>query len=290
MSKTYRGRFAPSPTGALHAGSLVAAMASYLDARAHEGVWVVRIEDIDPPRDLDWAPAHILNTLSRLGLESDEPVLYQHDRNDAYREALEKLLAAGLAYGCACSRKEAQERSVELGLSPNVYPGTCRRGTGGRPVRAIRFLSTGEPVHWCDRNYGPQVQNVEKEVGDFILRRADGLWAYQLAVVTDDAFQGITDVVRGADLLDNTARQIMLMQALELPVPRYLHLPLVLNDRGQKLSKQQGATPLNPDALLAELERAWTHLGFTAIGADNIRSFWRTGVSRWKEHCIATNC
>lgn len=285
MTENYRGRFAPSPTGALHAGSLVAAMASYLDARAHDGVWLVRIEDIDTPRDLPWAGEHILSTLHALGLESDEPVLWQHDRDAAYREVLEHLIATGYAYGCACSRKDIALANEARGLPANVYPGTCRYGTGGRPARAIRFLTNDTPVLWHDRYYGDQTQCVESEVGDFVLRRADGLWAYQLAVVVDDAYQGVTDIVRGADLLDNTARQIELMRALGYPIPRYFHLPLVLNEQGQKLSKQAGARPLNPDNLLGEMEAAWQHLGFPRLGADSITAFWRAATPLWQAHC-----
>lgn len=282
-SHTYRGRFAPSPTGALHAGSLVAAMASYLDARAHDGVWLVRIEDIDPPRDIPGAGEDILRTLAKLGLLSDEPVLWQHDRYDAYEKALAFLKAKGCVYGCACSRKEAAARATELGLAPGVYPGTCRHGTGGRPVRAIRFLTSSSPVRFTDRLCGPYEQNVERDVGDFVLKRADGLWAYQLAAITDDLAQGVTDIVRGADLLDNTPRQIELIRALEGDIPRYMHLPLVLNADGQKLSKQQGATALNPDDLKGEIERAWTHLGFESLGADTIDAFWKTAVPLWRE-------
>lgn len=278
----YRGRFAPSPTGALHAGSLVAAMASYLDARAHGGTWLVRIEDIDPPRDLDWAGEHILTTLSNLGLVSDEPVLWQHDRMEAYEAALATLIDKGCVYGCACSRKEVAAAAAAVGLPANVYPGTCRNGTGGRPARAMRFRVDNTPVTFVDRRYGVQTQNVEREVGDFVVRRADGLWAYQLAVVVDDLYQGVTDVVRGVDLIDNTARQIQLIKALGGTAPRYLHLPLVLNDRGEKLSKQQGARPLNPDALLSELEAAFVHLGYPRIGADSIAAFWRAAQPLWR--------
>ena len=284
----YRGRFAPSPTGLLHAGSLVAAMASYLDARAHDGVWLVRIEDIDPPRDVPGADRAILDTLARLGLVSDEPVLWQHDRYEAYAEALDCLKAKGAVYGCACSRKEAQERAAQLGLPAGVYPGTCRSGTNGRPVRAWRFCTNTEPVTFHDRLLGDFTQNVEAEVGDFVLKRADGLWAYQLAVVTDDLYQGVTDIVRGADLVDNTPRQIMLCRALDGRIPRYMHLPLVLNADGQKLSKQQGAVPLNPDDLRGETERAWTHLGFPTVGADTQAAFWRTAEECWRERLEAS--
>ena len=282
----YRGRFAPSPTGALHAGSLVAAMGSYLDARAHNGMWLVRIEDIDPPRDLLWAGEHILHTLHELGLESDEPVLWQHDRYDAYQAALDHLFEQGLAYGCACTRKEIAEAAQARGLPPNVYPGTCRHGHPGRTTRSIRFLTHNRPVTWTDRRYGPQTQRVESEVGDFILKRADGLWAYQLAVVVDDAFQGVTDIVRGADLIDNTARQLLLWEALGVPAPGYLHLPLVLNADGEKLSKQSGARALNPDRLDDEMEAAWQHLGFPHLGADSRQAFWKAAVPIWKARFI----
>ena len=279
---SYRGRFAPSPTGALHAGSLVAAMASFLDARAHDGVWLVRIEDIDPPRDIPGAGEHIIQTLGKLGLTSDEPVLWQHDRYDAYQTALDKLIAKGRVYGCACSRKEASQRAEALGLPPGVYPGTCRHGTGGRPARAMRFHTDSGSLAFVDRLCGSYAQDVEHEVGDFVLKRADGLWAYQLAAIVDDIHQGVTDIVRGADLLDNTPRQIQLIRALGAPVPRYMHLPLVLNPEGQKLSKQQGATPLDADNLLGELERAWTHLGFERLGADSVSAFWRTALPFWQ--------
>lgn len=279
---SYRGRFAPSPTGALHAGSLVAAMASFLDARAHDGVWLVRIEDIDPPRDIPGAGEHIIRTLARLGLASDEPVLWQHDRHQAYQAALDRLIAQGRVYGCACSRKEVALRAAELGLPAGVYPGTCRLGTHGRPVRAMRFLTTSGTTTFTDRLCGDFTQDVEHEVGDFVLKRADGLWAYQLAAIVDDIHQGVTDVVRGADLLDNTPRQIQLIEALGAQAPCYMHLPLVLNPEGQKLSKQQGATPLDEDDPLGELERAWMHLGFDRLGADSIHAFWDAALPLWK--------
>lgn len=257
-------------------------MASYLDARAHEGVWLVRIEDIDPPRDIPGAGEHIIRTLARLGLVSDEPVLWQHDRCGAYQTALDDLTAKGRVYGCACSRKEAALRAAELGLPSGFYPGTCRLGTNGRPVRALRFLTRPGATTFTDRLCGTFTQDVEHEVGDFVLKRADGLWAYQLAAIVDDIHQRVTDVVRGADLLDNTPRQIQLIRALGAPEPRYMHLPLVLNPEGQKLSKQQGATPLDETNPLGELERAWTHLGFARLGADTIDAFWRAAIPIWK--------
>jgi len=197
-------------------------MASFLDARAHDGVWLVRIEDIDPPRDIPGAGEHIIRTLARLGLASDEPVLWQHDRHEAYQAALDRLIAQGRVYGCACSRKEVALRAAELGLPAGVYPGTCRLGTHGRPVRAMRFLTTSGTTTFTDRLCGDFTQDVEHEVGDFVLKRADGLWAYQLAAIVDDIHQGVTDVVRGADLLDNTPRQIQLIEALGAQAPRSL--------------------------------------------------------------------
>jgi glutamyl-Q tRNA(Asp) synthetase len=257
VGATYLGRFAPSPTGPLHAGSLVAALASWLDARAHGGRWLVRIEDVDTPRCVPGAAENILEQLTACSLFPDEAPLWQSQRGAFYQQALDRLVKDGHAYPCACSRKDielalaaqgrAHERHGEL-----MYPGTCRNGLGGRPARAWRFRTRDEVVHWHDRRLGPQQQHVEREVGDFVLRRADGLWAYQLAVVVDDGLQGITQVVRGEDLADNTARQILVQRALGLPTPGYLHTPLVLGANGEKLSKQNGAQPLDlRDPLLA---------------------------------------
>lgn len=283
MTSQYRGRFAPSPTGRLHRGSLVAAMGSWLDARAHDGVWLVRIEDVDPPRDIPGAAEDILRVLARLELTSDEPVVWQSTRDTAYEKALDTLREKGLLYGCACTRKEILARDAELGLPPGVYPGTCRNGTGGRPARALRFRLPDTTLGFTDRLCGYFEQNLPREAGDVVMKRADGLWAYQLACIVDDVASGVTDVVRGADLLDNTPRQIALIEALDAPVPRYLHLPLVLNDRKEKLSKQQGAVPLDETNLLGELEFAWTHLGFAPLGADSISAFWRAAVPLWRE-------
>lgn len=263
----YRGRFAPSPTGLLHAGSLVAALASWLDARAHGGRWLVRIEDVDRPRCVPGADQLILQQLAACGLVSDEPVLWQSRRGAAYQQALDRLVAAGLAYPCACSRSDIAAAQAALGKqrqrhSAAVYPGTCRAGLQGRPARAWRLRTdAAPPLHWVDRRLGPQQQDVAAEVGDFVLRRADGLWAYQLAVVVDDAEQGISDVVRGADLADNTPRQILLQRALGLAPPRYLHTPLVLGPNGEKLSKQNGAQPLHLADPLAALNTAAAVLG-----------------------------
>ena len=284
MSETagYRGRFAPSPTGALHAGSLAAALASWLDARAHDGVWLVRIEDLDPPREVAGASRQILAALAAFGLVADEPPLFQSTRDELYRRALTQLQNAALAYGCACSRAEIVQAQLALGLPPHIYPGTCRGGTSGRPVRALRLRVPDEVVGFTDRACGPYAQNLAREVGDFVVRRADGLFAYQLAVVVDDAEQRVSDVVRGSDLLENTPRQIWLQRALHLPTPRYLHVPVVTNAQGEKLSKQTGATALDTARPLRELERAWQHLGFPALGADGVDAFLRLATELWR--------
>jgi glutamyl-Q tRNA(Asp) synthetase len=254
----YIGRFAPSPTGPLHAGSLVAALASWLDARAHGGQWLVRIEDVDTPRCITGADQLILQQLATCGLVPNAPVKWQSQRSDAYQAALDTLIAKGWAYPCGCSRKDIEDAQALMGHTRErhtaaVYPGTCRDGLNGKAARAWRLnvqrvideLQLATPLTWQDRLLGSQQQDVAKEVGDFVLRRADGLWAYQLAVVVDDAAQGITHIVRGADLTDNTARQILLQSALGLPTPSYMHTPLVLGENGEKLSKQNGAEALD---------------------------------------------
>lgn len=279
----YVGRFAPSPTGPLHFGSLVCAMATFLDARAHAGTWLVRIEDIDPPRDIPGIDRHILKTLSNFGMQSDAPVVWQSDRHALYEAALEKLQKSGSVYGCACTRSEILSEDKRLVLPPGVYPGTCRTGTHGRAVRAWRFLTNDKPVTFIDRWQGPYTQNVEKSVGDFVVKRADGLWAYQLAVVVDDGEQGVTHVVRGADLLDNTPRQILLQQALDLKTPVYMHIPLVTDTEGNKLSKQTKAKAVESDRPLDVLEEAFVFLGFKKISAGNLDAFWKSAVQCWAE-------
>ena len=262
---TYRGRFAPSPTGPLHFGSLVSALASWLDARAHGGAWLVRIEDIDGPRTVAGAAEDILATLVRFGMPPDEPPVWQSRRTDPYQRAFEQLEANGLIYPCGCTRKEiadsllqAHERNTTL-----AYPGTCRGGLHGKPARAWRLrVPDGDAavITFEDGWQGQQTQDLATEVGDFVLKRADGQWAYQLAVVVDDADAGITHVVRGADLLDSTARQIYLQRCLDVPTPSYLHVPVVTNDAGEKLSKQTGATALDHSAPLRTLHAAAAHL------------------------------
>ena len=280
MSDHYRGRFAPSPTGPLHLGSMACAMASFLDARAHGGAWLIRIEDIDPPRDIPGADKDIIDTLGRFHLSSDEPILWQHDRYDRYQAAFDSLVRDGRVYGCSCTRSQIKARSEELGLPGGIYPGTCRSGASA-DARSWRFRTDAEPIAFVDRACGPYTQSVEKEVGDFVLKRADGLWAYQLAVVVDDADQGMTHIVRGRDLLDNTPRQIALQRALGVPTPSYLHIDLVLNKSGQKLSKQQGAARVPTEAPLSVLEALWLHLGGEKIGADSLDAFWSIAAQLW---------
>jgi glutamyl-Q tRNA(Asp) synthetase len=292
----YVGRFAPSPTGPLHAGSLVAALASWLDARAHGGRWLVRIEDVDAPRCVPGAGEEILRQLAAVGLVPDEPPRWQHTRSDAYRNALDRLLARGLAYGCACTRQQIAAADALLGHAHQrhgelIYPGTCRPergGLAGHSPRAWRLrLPDGDAarVDWIDRRLGPQAQDVASSVGDFVLLRADGLWAYQLAVVVDDADQGITHVVRGEDLADNTPRQILLQRALGLPTPCYLHTPLVLAANGEKLSKQHGAMPLDLRDSRAALGAAVLALGlkleFSGSTADWLASATTAWQARW---------
>jgi glutamyl-Q tRNA(Asp) synthetase len=254
----YRGRFAPSPTGPLHFGSLVAAVGSWADARANRGDWLVRMEDLDPPRESPGAADEILRVLAALGLDWDEPLGYQSARAEAYGTALASLQRRGAVFACACTRKEIADSAIG-GLDGSlVYPGTCRDGLPpGRAARATRVRVASAAMEFEDAVQGRVRQDLARDVGDFVLVRADGLFAYQLAVVVDDAAQGITDVVRGADLLDSTPRQIFLQRLLGLPTPRYLHLPVATDTRGEKLSKQTLAQPVDPshgaEALLGAL-------------------------------------
>jgi glutamyl-Q tRNA(Asp) synthetase len=279
----YRGRFAPSPTGPLHAGSLVAALASWLDARAQGGTWLVRIEDVDVPRCVPGADRVILGQLAACGMASDEPPVWQSQRTALYEDALQRLSHAGRAYPCACSRKDIEEALAALGRARGrneelVYPGTCRQGLGGRTARAWRFRVEDGLTRWTDRRLGAQAQDVAREAGDFVLKRADGWFAYQLAVVADDALQGITHVVRGEDLADNTARQIQLQQALGAATPAYLHTPLVLAANGEKLSKQNGAQAVDVSDPLRALREAGRTLGIDVAASD--KAGWLEGAVR----------
>ena len=297
----YIGRFAPSPTGPLHAGSLVAALASWLDARANGGQWLVRIEDVDTPRCVPGADQHILQQLAACGLVPDAPVLWQSHRGDAYQAALDALIAKGWAYPCGCSRKEIEDAQASMGHTrarhhAAVYPGTCRNGLNGKAARAWRLhvqavidaFNLTTPLTWHDRQLGAQQQDVASEVGDFVLRRADGLWAYQLAVVVDDAAQGITHIVRGEDLTDNTARQIVLQHALGLPTPIYLHTPLVLGANGEKLSKQNGAEALDLSDPRRALEHAALCLALPALSAVASQRPIAEALQMWIKDWAAT--
>lgn len=287
----YIGRFAPSPTGPLHAGSLVAALASWLDARAHGGRWLVRIEDVDMPRCVPGMDQMILGQLAACGLTPDEPPIWQSQRDDLYADALQHLLAADLAYPCGCSRREIELAVKGQGLelarhAELVYPGTCRSGLQGKPARATRVRTLdaqGHDVHieWTDRRLGAQHQDLARAVGDFVLHRADGLWAYQLAVVIDDALQGVSHVVRGEDLADNTPRQIHLQRLLGLPTPAYLHTPLVMGANGEKLSKQNGATPIDLSDPLAALQASGAALDI-ACQASDVPSWLAGATSQWR--------
>ncbi|SEC89495.1 glutamyl-Q tRNA(Asp) synthetase [Burkholderia sp. WP9] len=285
----YRGRFAPSPTGPLHFGSLVSALASWLDARAHRGAWLVRIEDIDGPRTVPGAAEDILATLERFGMQADEPPVWQSTRLARYQQALEELKAGGMIYPCGCTRKEIADSLLHAHARNTTlaYPGTCREGLHGKPARAWRLrVPDGDAaiITFEDRWQGTQTQNLATEVGDFVLKRADDQWAYQLAVVVDDADAGITHIVRGADLMDSTARQIYLQRCLGVPTPEYLHVPVVMNERGEKLSKQNGATALDSDKPLDALSAAARHLGLkleSAADHTTLDGFYAAATVAW---------
>jgi glutamyl-Q tRNA(Asp) synthetase len=281
----YRGRFAPSPTGPLHFGSLVAAMASYADAHAASGQWLLRIEDVDVPRARTGAADAIIHALERLGFEWDGPVWRQADRAADYEHALDRLREQGLVYSCCCTRRERARDPVSR-IGERVYPGVCAGGAPSHPMRkrqAIRVRVPASTVAFVDRLHGRIEQQLAADVGDFVLRRSDGLYAYQLAVVVDDAAQGVTDVVRGADLVASTPRQIFLQRVLGLPTPRYLHVPVACDRHGNKLSKHAGARAL-PDAPLAALLAAWEFLNQQAPPdrPSSVQEFWAWAAMQWR--------
>jgi glutamyl-Q tRNA(Asp) synthetase len=336
----YRGRFAPSPTGPLHFGSLVSALASYLDACAHRGTWLVRIEDIDGPRNVPGAAVDILATLEHFGMRAYEPPVWQSTRTARYQEAFDALVQAGVVYPCACTRKEIADSlfNTRIRNTTLAYSGTCRRGLNGKPARAWRLRvpdastaastetdatggtkkagmvqsTAGEAtrntasdtpsstthdvadnaaiVTFNDRWQQAQTQNLATEAGDFVIKRADGQWAYQLTVVIDDADSGITHVVRGADLLDSTARQIYLQRCLRLPTPAYLHVPVVVNEEGEKLSKQTGASALDLHDPLTTLSEAACHLGLElgATAAASLDTFYAQATAAWASRFATT--
>jgi glutamyl-Q tRNA(Asp) synthetase len=278
---------------------MVAALASWLDARAHGGRWLVRIDDVDTPRCVPGMDRIILQQLADCGLNPDEAPVWQSQRGALYQQALDGLIALEQAYPCACTRSDIEAELNRLGRPKSrhgelAYPGTCRHGLNGRAARAWRFLtqipaSPSAPdrlTRWTDRRLGPQAQDVEMEVGDFVLKRADGLFAYQLAVVVDDGEQGITHIVRGEDLADNTARQILLQRALKLPTPQYLHTPLVLGANGEKLSKQNGAQALDTREPLAVLDAAAAVLGLR-VQASALDDWLLQATAQWQQMFVA---
>jgi len=289
VSQSYIGRFAPSPTGPLHAGSLVAALASYLDARWHGGTWLVRIEDIDEGRSVAGAAEGILALLDALGMHADGEIVWQSRRKDLYQAAAERI--AQDTYPCGCNRREIADS--RLGFAPDgaaIYAGTCRHGLGpGRSMRSLRVRvpEAGlDEITFIDRFAGKVTQHLARDSGDFLLKRADGFWAYQLAVVVDDAEQGVTDVVRGADLLDSTPRQIFLQRLLGVPTPRYLHVPVVRNENGEKLSKQTGAlavTAGDEPAAVGALLASARFLDLELEGAQprSRQDFWQAAIPAW---------
>jgi glutamyl-Q tRNA(Asp) synthetase len=281
----YRGRFAPTPSGPLHFGSLVTALGSFLDARAHGGQWLLRMEDVDPPRVVPGAADAILRSLEAHGFEWDGPVMWQGTRGRAYQAELDRLVDEGRVYGCSCSRKILAVEA-RRGVDGVVYPGTCR----GRPPRggaALRLRVPEARLAFQDTLLGRVACDVARECGDFVLRRADGVFTYQLAVVVDDAEQGITHVVRGADLLASTPRQLVLQQALGYPTPVYMHLPVVLDDSGCKLSKQTKAAPLNDAYPLPALMRAALFLGMALEPVGSLEEFWDQAGEAWRTARLA---
>ncbi|HEX5538773.1 MAG TPA: tRNA glutamyl-Q(34) synthetase GluQRS [Methylophilaceae bacterium] len=281
----YRGRFAPSPTGPLHFGSLIAAVTSYLEARTRHGQWLLRMEDLDRPREMPGAAAAILQALEAFGFEWDGAVIYQSQRDTAYAAALEKLKAAGLVYACACSRKEIADSAVH-GIDGLIYPGTCRHGLPpGKTARAWRIKVDNRTIVFDDAVQGRISQHLGRDIGDFVLQRADGLYAYQRAVVVDDAEQGISNVVRGADLLDSTPRQIYLQQALGVPTPAYTHVPVAANRLGEKLSKQTLAQALDLGNPVGQLWQALRFLGQQpepALQQATLAGLWDWAAAHWQ--------
>jgi glutamyl-Q tRNA(Asp) synthetase len=281
----HRGRFAPTPTGPLHFGTLVAALASFCDARAQHGQWLVRIEDVDEPRTRSGAARGILDTLARYGFRWDGDVVFQSRRAALYEAAMQRLRDKGLVYACACTRRDMESAPANA-IGERVYPGTCRGGiplARAHDAQLSQRVSVGDAVvEFDDALQGRQRQDLARDVGDFIVRRADGLFAYQLAVVVDDAAQEITSVVRGSDLLASTPRQIYLQRCLGLPAPDYLHVPIAINDAGEKLSKQTGAAPLGHDAVPALLA-AWRFLDqlMPAARPPSPAAFMDFAVAAW---------
>jgi len=285
MASAYVGRFAPSPTGPLHFGSLVAAVASYCDAKSHDGQWLVRIEDVDTTRTVPGVAQHILHTLAAYGFAWDDEVVHQSERTALYQDHLDQLIQAQLAYPCTCSRKEIADSSTSIGIEGAIYPGTCLHHTPKPHIPcAWRMRVPADSIEFFDLAVGHIAHNMARDFGDFVLKRADGLFAYQLAVVVDDHLQGVTHVVRGADLLNSTTRQIYLQQRLGFDTPRYLHIPVVTNAAGEKLSKQTLATPLQVENANFALFEALSFLGLhppNPIKNATLETVWRWAITHW---------
>ena len=281
----YRGRFAPTPSGPLHFGSIVAAVGSFLDARSRGGTWLVRIDDLDPPRTLPGAADTILRCLDAFGMHWDGTVVYQSMRNDAYHAALHQLRQSGRTYPCACSRKEISDAGL-AGVEGAVYPGTCRKGLAARrEARALRVRTDGAVIEFDDGLQGHVRQDLLAEIGDFVVYRADHVFAYHLACAVDDAEQGITDIVRGADLIASTPRQIHLQKLLALPTPTYLHLPAAVNGAGEKLSKQTRAHAVDlshPAATLDRVLRILGHAPPAGLAGAGVAGLWQWAVKNWQ--------
>jgi len=289
-SAGYRGRFAPSPTGPLHFGSLVAAVGSYLQAHVHNGKWLVRIEDLDPPREQKGAASHIIQTLEGYGFEWDEEISYQSQRYELYQNALEQLIDNNDCFACECSRKKIVSHTESLGISPHIYPGICRNRSVSRFTSdAVRVKVLNRHISFTDLLQGDQRVGLTDEVGDFVIRRADGLYAYQLAVTVDDATQGITEVVRGSDLLSSTPHQYYLQQLLNYPHPDYLHLPLVINQAGEKLSKQSYARAIEIEGAALNLVQALQFLGQNPgdeLSRATVKDVWEWAFENWQTGSI----
>lgn len=287
----YRGRFAPSPTGPLHFGSIVAAVGSHLQARHAGGEWLLRIEDIDPPREVPGGSDAILRSLERLGMGWDGAVIFQSQRQEAYLATIADLSHRGLIYPCHCSRKELAARHPSSAES-FIYDGHCRQAkfnATGAEAGALRMITEDKAIRFNDQLRGTYTQNLASDVGDFVIQRADGLFAYQLAVVVDDAMQGITEIVRGADLLDNTPRQIYLQQQLGFPTPRYAHLPIAVNELGQKLSKQTGAASidhLRPQQLIIQVLEFLGQQPPVELNAATLDELWEWAINHWRIHNV----
>jgi len=281
----YIGRFAPSPTGPLHFGSLIAAVASYCEAKKQRGQWLVRMEDLDKPREVKGAAANILLQLDAFGFEWDGAVLYQSERSALYNETLDSLKQKQLVYPCSCTRKEIADSSNAIGIEGVIYPGTCLQHAikPNAPI-AWRMRTGSAAISFQDAIQGTISQNLSTDIGDFILKRADGLFAYQLAVVVDDASQGVTHIVRGADLLDSTPRQIYLQRMLDLPTPDYAHIPVAANAAGEKLSKQTLAKPISEDEAPGLIMDALGFLGQQpeqALKQAGLNDIWQWAISHW---------